>query len=158
MKKSIIGVSLLALIASSPLSAQYAGPNYWAASADTPNSTMHTGIVVTDSTYAACVNQFSAAMASHTSAHGDVFSNIHNCHYVSNSYNPGVNQAHLELNYINGGTTPLPHDIQTALTEKFIENMSGLEEQYQVAEFIKQRDALLEKHFKRVNKEKSNYK
>ena len=159
MKKIIMRASLLALSASLSLSAaQTPGTNYWAASADTVNSTNHSGIVVTDSTYAACVEQFEAAMTSHAYWHGDVFTNIHGCHYVSVGSAGGVNQIYQELSIVNGSTTPLPTDVQIALEEKFIKKMSTLEVEYQISEFIKKRDALVDQHNKIVNKEKKNYK
>jgi len=161
MKKLIIGYGLLALCASLPVGAIGPG-NYWAASADTVGSPFHTGIVVTDSTYAACVAQFSSAMASHTSAHGDVFSNIQNCHYIPSTSGGGgyggASVAHQELHYAGGAVSPLPHDVAIAMEEKFIGDMSSLEEEYQVSEFIRKRDKLVEAYTRRLNKRSNGQK
>lgn len=63
------------------------GNNYWAASADIvgmPGS----GIVVTDSSYSACQQQFTQAMTNHTAIHGWQFTNIQNCHYIVTGTGP----------------------------------------------------------------------
>ncbi len=148
MKKLIIGYGFLALCASLPAGAALPGGiNYWAASAATVGSSSHTGIVVVDSTYGACVIQFSNAMASHASAHGDIFSNIQNCHYVTSSY-PDLSILNQELQYADGTAPPLPQDVLTAIEAKFIKNMSNLEERHQLSKFIKKRDALIKKYVK----------
>jgi len=155
MKKLIMGYGFLALCASLPAGAALpGGVNYWAASADTVGSPFHTGIVVTDSTYAACVAQFSNAMASHASAHGDSFTNIQNCHYVSSSHG-GVSEAHQELHYVGGVAPPIPHDVQLAIEAKFIQDMSSLEEEHQITEFISKRNALVEKYVKKLSVRKA---
>jgi hypothetical protein len=71
-----------ALFFSSAMFAAPNGPdaNPWKASADIAGSSGQ-GIVVTDTTYAACVTQFQNAMDSHSYYHGDVFVNIQYCQY-----------------------------------------------------------------------------
>jgi hypothetical protein len=155
MKKLLLNYGLLALCASLPVSA--AGPggasgNYWAASAAITNNTAETGIVVTASTQADCITQFSAAMSDHAAAHGDLFNITKNCGYVSNVIYPNAESALLELNYVGGGGKPLPLDEQMALEAEFFKDMGQLEERYRVARFIEQRDALVEQYAEQLGR------
>lgn len=86
MPKLLIGLFMLILAGRSFAAIGY-GNNYWAASADIvgmPGS----GIVVTDSTYTACQQQFQTAMTNHTAIHGWQFTNIQNCHYIVTGNGP----------------------------------------------------------------------
>lgn len=93
----------------------------WKASADTVGAPGHSGIVVTDSTYAACVIQFQAAMDSHAFYHGDVFTNIKYCHY-----NPA-------------GTVAVGEYAELQLSDALIE----LEENHNIHEFLQKKQSLL---------------
>ncbi|MBL6992042.1 MAG: hypothetical protein ISR65_19825 [Bacteriovoracaceae bacterium] len=80
LKTFLVGMLMLAF-ATQTYAAIGSGNNYWAASADIVGMP-GAGIVVTDSTYSACQQQFQTAMANHTAVHGWQFTNIKNCHYV----------------------------------------------------------------------------
>jgi hypothetical protein len=96
----------------------------WKASADTVGAPGHSGIVVTDSTYAACVAQFQAAMDSHAFYHGDVFSNIKYCHY-----NPG-------------GVVAVGEYAELQLSEALID----LEGDHNIHEYLQKKQSLLKRY------------
>jgi len=87
---SAFAVFTITMMVSWVASAYPSGPDGqpWKASADIVNSSSHSGIVVTDSTYAGCSTQFSNAMDSHAYNHGDIFDNIKYCSY--NPFGPAV--------------------------------------------------------------------
>lgn len=100
----------------------------WKASADTVGAPGHSGIVVTDSSYAACVAQFQAAMDSHAYYYGDVFTNIKYCHY-----NPA-------------GTVAVGEEAELQLSDALIE----LEANHNIHEFLQKKEALLKIYESRV--------
>jgi len=95
----------------------------WKASADITNSSGHTGIVVTGSSYYECNQRFQDSMSNHAYYHGDTFGNIQNC-----SYNPFTN--------VVGGL----HEVR--LESQLIE----LEDEFNIGEYEQRKQQLLEQY------------
>jgi hypothetical protein len=128
MKTKLLLLSA-AIMLSTTASAALNGPDNmpWKASADTPNTSAHSGIVVTDSTYAQCVTQFQNAMTNHAYYHGDTFTNIQYCHY-----NPASGVA--------GGY----YELQLAV------ELADLETDYNITEYLQKKEAVLKEYYKKV--------
>jgi hypothetical protein len=128
MKSKLLLLSAAFLLSTSA-NAAFNGPDNspWKASADTPNTTAHTGIVVTDSTYAQCVVQFQNAMNSHAYYHGDTFTNIQYCHYNPAS---GVMGGYLEL--------------------ELAAELADLETDYNITEYLQKKEAVLKEYNEKV--------
>lgn len=61
------------------------GISYWAAKADIVGIPGQS-LVVTNPTYAGCVNQFNHAMITHASVHGYTYTNIQTCHKLTSGH------------------------------------------------------------------------
>jgi hypothetical protein len=118
------------LVLSVSAHAAYTGPNNlpWRAWADIANNTSsHSGIAVTAATQSQCITQFQNAMNSHAYHHGDTFSNIHYCSYVS-------------IGGVFGGYHEVMLDTE----------LGGLEDEYNINEYLEKKNAALEKYYESV--------